>query len=133
MRARECRLYLALSIIAPSVNVLGRTRPKPSTLRGSAPDVVIGQSTAAPAGARPRGRQGLEPSLTRGRGAGGKGWSLRLRAEGERVPERVPTTAVGRDLHGFLMLTAWATAGLAPSDSDMGADLAAARQNTSYF
>src|SRR5271166_4728828 len=53
MRARECRLYWALSIIAPSVNVLGRTRRKPSTIRGAAPDVVIGQSTAAPAGARP--------------------------------------------------------------------------------
>ena len=50
MRARECRLYSALSIIAPAVNV---TRRKPSTLRGAAPDVVIGQSTAAPAGARP--------------------------------------------------------------------------------
>ena len=53
MRARESRLYLALSIIAPSVNVLRRTRRKPSTIRGAAPDVVIGQSTAAPAGARP--------------------------------------------------------------------------------
>src|SRR5271165_5600083 len=53
MRARECRLYLALSIIAPSVNVLGRTRRNPSTIRGAAPEVVIGQSTAAPAGARP--------------------------------------------------------------------------------
>src|SRR5271165_226648 len=53
MRARECRLYWALSIIAPSVNVLRRTRRKPSTLRGAAPEVVIGQSTAAPAGARP--------------------------------------------------------------------------------
>src|SRR5271166_6512331 len=53
MRARECRLYLALSIMAPSVNVLRRTRRKPSTIRGAAPDVVIGQSTAAPAGARP--------------------------------------------------------------------------------
>src|SRR5271165_4217902 len=53
MRARECRLYLGLSIIAPSVNVPGRTRRKPSTIRGAAPDVVIGQSTAAPAGARP--------------------------------------------------------------------------------
>src|SRR5271165_3545280 len=53
MRARECRLYWALSIIAPSVNVLGRTRRKPSTIRGAAPDVVIGQSTAAPEGARP--------------------------------------------------------------------------------
>src|SRR5271165_4502834 len=53
MRARECRWYLALSIIAPSVNVLRRTRRKPSTLRGAAPEVFIGQSTAAPAGARP--------------------------------------------------------------------------------
>src|SRR5271166_5171051 len=42
-----------LSIIAPPVNVLRRTRPKPSTIRGAAPDVVIGQSTAARAGARP--------------------------------------------------------------------------------
>ena len=33
MRARECRLYSALSIIAPSVNVLRRTRRKPSTIR----------------------------------------------------------------------------------------------------
>src|SRR5271165_3108436 len=68
MRARECRLSLALSIIAPSANVLRRTRRKPSTLRGAAPDVVIGQSTAAPAGAR-------------------------------------PYHSVGRDLHGFLILT----------------------------
>src|SRR5580693_8952700 len=52
-RARECRLYSALSIIAPSVNVLRRTRWKPSTIRGAAPDVVIGQSTAARTGARP--------------------------------------------------------------------------------
>src|SRR5271157_3141567 len=35
------------------VNVLRRTRRKPSTIRGAAPDVVIGQSTAARAGARP--------------------------------------------------------------------------------
>src|SRR5580704_5699099 len=53
MRARECRWYSALSIIAPSVNVLRRTRRKPSTIRGAAPDVVIGQSTAARAGAHP--------------------------------------------------------------------------------
>src|SRR5580700_1242381 len=53
MHARECRWYSALSIIAPSVNVLRRTRRKPSTIRGAAPDVVIGQSTAARAGARP--------------------------------------------------------------------------------
>ena len=53
MRARECRWYSALSIIAPSMNVLRRTRRKPSTIRGAAPDVVIGQSTAARAGARP--------------------------------------------------------------------------------
>src|SRR3984893_6904092 len=53
MRARGCRWYSALSIIAPSVNVLRRTRRKPSTIRGAAPDVVIGQSTAGPAGARP--------------------------------------------------------------------------------
>ena len=53
MRARECRLYSALSIIAPSVNVLRRTRRKPSTIRGAAPDVVIGQSTAARTGAHP--------------------------------------------------------------------------------
>ena len=53
MRARECRLYWAPSIIAPSVNVLRRTRRKPSTIRGAAPDVVIGQSTAARAGAHP--------------------------------------------------------------------------------
>ena len=46
-------LYSVLSIIAPSVNVLRRTRRKPSTIRGAAPDVVIGQSTAARAGARP--------------------------------------------------------------------------------
>ena len=46
-------LYSALSIIAPSVNVLRRTRRKPSTIRGAAPDVVIGQSTADRAGARP--------------------------------------------------------------------------------
>jgi hypothetical protein len=53
MRARECRWYSTLSIIAPSVNVLRRTRRKPSTIRGAAPDVVIGQSTAARAGAHP--------------------------------------------------------------------------------
>ena len=41
------------SVIAPSVNVLRRTRRKPSTIRGAAPNVVIGQSTAARAGARP--------------------------------------------------------------------------------
>ena len=40
-------------MIAPPVNVLRRTRRKPSTIRGAAPDVVIGQSTAARAGARP--------------------------------------------------------------------------------
>src|SRR5580692_478740 len=50
---RECRWYSALSIIAPPVNVLRRTRRKPSTIRGAAPDVVIGQSTAARAGAHP--------------------------------------------------------------------------------
>ena len=53
MRARERRLDSTLSIIAPSVNVLRRTRRKPSTIRGAAPDVVIGQSTAARAGAHP--------------------------------------------------------------------------------
>jgi len=41
---------VVISIIAPSVNVLRRT---PSTIRGAAPDVVIGQSTAARAGAHP--------------------------------------------------------------------------------
>src|ERR1700730_1848079 len=60
MRAREWRWYSALSIIAPSANVLRRTRRKPSTIRGAAPDVVIGQSTAARAGARP---YQLAPSL----------------------------------------------------------------------
>src|SRR5271165_2182939 len=34
-------------------NVLRRTRRKPSTIRGAAPEVVIGQSTAAHAGAHP--------------------------------------------------------------------------------
>src|SRR5271166_5438108 len=65
--ARECRLYSALSIIAPSVNVLRRTRRKPSTIRGAAPDVVIGQSTAARAGAHPyrRRRSGSVLSLLR--------------------------------------------------------------------
>src|SRR5580704_2169366 len=53
MRARECRWYSALSMIAPSVNVLRRTRRKPSTIRGAAPEVVIGQSTAPRAGAHP--------------------------------------------------------------------------------
>jgi hypothetical protein len=53
MRARDCRWYSALSMIAPSVNVLRRTRRKPSTIRGVAPEVVIGQSTAARAGAHP--------------------------------------------------------------------------------
>src|SRR5208282_2074388 len=47
MRARECRLYSARSIIAPLVNVLRRTRRKPSTIRDAAPDIVIGQSKAA--------------------------------------------------------------------------------------
>src|SRR5271165_3104545 len=61
MRARECRLYSALSIIAPSVNVLRRTRRNPSTIRGAAPDVAIGQSTAARAGARPY--QDFAPSV----------------------------------------------------------------------
>ena len=45
--ARECRLYSAL------LNVLRRTRRKPSTIRGAAPDAVIGPSTAARAGAHP--------------------------------------------------------------------------------
>ena len=53
MRARECRWYSALSMIAPSVNVLRRTRRKPSTIRGAVPEVVIGQSPAARAGAHP--------------------------------------------------------------------------------
>ena len=44
-------------MIAPSVNVLRRTRRKPSTIRGAAPDVVIGQSTAARAGAHPYRRR----------------------------------------------------------------------------
>ena len=57
MRAREGRLSSALSMIAPSVNVLRRTRRKPSTIRGAAPDVVIGQSTAVRAGARPYRRR----------------------------------------------------------------------------
>ncbi len=39
--------------IAPAVNVPRRTRRKPSTISSAAPDVVIGQSTAARAGARP--------------------------------------------------------------------------------
>src|SRR5271157_2704002 len=38
---------------APSVNVLRRTRRNPSTIKGAAPVVVIGQSTAPRAGARP--------------------------------------------------------------------------------
>ncbi len=57
LRAREGRLYSALSMIAPSVNVLRRTRRKPSTIKGAAPDVVIGQSTAVRAGARPYRRR----------------------------------------------------------------------------
>src|SRR5271166_834538 len=61
MRTRECRLYSALSIIAPSVNVLRRTRRNPSTIKGAAPDVVIGQSTAPRAGARPY--QDFAPSV----------------------------------------------------------------------
>src|SRR5580704_5876698 len=32
MRARDCRWYSALSMIAPAVNVLRRTRRKPSTI-----------------------------------------------------------------------------------------------------
>ena len=52
-RARECRWSSAPSNIAPPVNVLRRARPKPSTIRGAPPDVVIGQSTAARPGARP--------------------------------------------------------------------------------
>ena len=35
------------------MNVQRRTRRKPSTIRGAAPEVVIGQSTAARAGAHP--------------------------------------------------------------------------------
>src|SRR5271166_1581060 len=61
MRTRECRLYSALSITAPSVNVLRRTRRNPSTIKGAAPDVVIGQSTAPRAGARPY--QDFAPSV----------------------------------------------------------------------
>src|SRR5271166_1834352 len=53
----------ALSINAPSVNVLRRTRRKPSTIRGAAPDAVIGQSTATRAGARPyHAGEGLGPT-----------------------------------------------------------------------
>src|SRR3984893_2806509 len=52
-RAREYRLYSVLSILAPPVNVLRRTRRKPSTIRRGAPDVVIGQSAADRRGARP--------------------------------------------------------------------------------
>ena len=49
-------VYSVLSIIAPPVNVLRRTRRKPSTIRDASPEVVIGQSAAARAGARPGGR-----------------------------------------------------------------------------
>src|SRR5271166_308849 len=104
MRARECRLYLALSIIAPSVNVLGRTRRKPSTIRGAAPEVVIGQSTAAPAGARPLAD--WPPSTP---------WRCTIIRYMLMFRERVPTIrprgsgvltiAVGRDLHEFARLS----------------------------
>ena len=55
-RDHEYRLYSVLSIIAPPVNVLRRTRRKPSTIRGASPEVVIGRSAAARAGARPGAR-----------------------------------------------------------------------------
>ena len=57
MRAGECRGYSVLSIIAPSVNVLRRTRRKPSTIRGAAPDVVIGQIYGGSRGAHPYRRR----------------------------------------------------------------------------
>ena len=60
-RPAICVLHSALSIIAPSVNVLRRTRRKPSTIRDAAPDVVIGQSTADRAGARPYRRNSGSP------------------------------------------------------------------------
>ena len=44
-------------LLRPSVNALRRTRRKPSTIKGAPPDVVIGQSTAARAGARPYRRR----------------------------------------------------------------------------
>jgi hypothetical protein len=52
-RDHEYRLYSVLSIIAPPVNVLRRTRRKPSTIRGAATDDTIGHPAAVRAGARP--------------------------------------------------------------------------------
>jgi hypothetical protein len=49
-RSREYRLYSVLSIIAPPVNVLRRTRRKPSTIRGAATDDTIGHPAAVRAG-----------------------------------------------------------------------------------
>jgi hypothetical protein len=45
--------FRSFPLFAPPVNVLRWTRRKPSTIRRGAPDVVIGQSSAARAGARP--------------------------------------------------------------------------------
>jgi hypothetical protein len=45
--------FRSFPLFAPPVNVLRWTRRKPSTIRRGAPDVVIGQSAADRAGARP--------------------------------------------------------------------------------
>jgi len=44
------------------VNVLRRTRRKPSTIRGAAPDVVIGQSTPDARERIPTGADGMDRS-----------------------------------------------------------------------
>src|SRR5271165_4411910 len=66
-RDHAYRLYSVLSIIAPPVNVLRRTRRKPPTIRGASAEVVIGQSAAVRAGARPGARPyHAEPGLAPG-------------------------------------------------------------------
>src|SRR5271165_6633200 len=91
-RDHAYRLCSVLSIIAPSVNVLRRTRRKPSTIRGASPEVVIGQSAAAPAGARPY-HSGGKPKGFRRRYTN-KGWSLRLRFEANGKAPPVGRTRV---------------------------------------
>gem|GEM_PF-6797848 len=69
-RARGCRLYSALSIIAPPVNVLRRTRRKPSTIKGAAPDgyyrTIYGGSRRSASSHQPLPRRLLQLAGTRG-------------------------------------------------------------------
>src|SRR5271167_1589768 len=52
-RSRVPLVFGPFHLLRLLVNVLRRTRRDPSTIKGAAPDVVFGQSTAARAGARP--------------------------------------------------------------------------------